>query len=167
MTKEEKDFYLLACRWLETDSVNTVKKYWDAFVEVVVHEVFVKGFCYMPSIGTIHTKTRQGYQEKIKNDDGGYDVYDVPPYSMPYLSAEDGFINDVNMFGVTTTYRKRYKKKKLSQRDINRIARAETYKLMSNISEEDKRRSRKEFQEYLRKKQEEFKAKEQPPNEEK
>ena len=69
MTKEEKDFYLLACRWLETDSVNTVKKYWDAFVEVVVHEVFVKGFCYMPSIGTIHTKTRQGYQEKIKNDE--------------------------------------------------------------------------------------------------
>ena len=71
-------------------------------------------------MGWILLKERKNSAQKQLQPDGSYKYYEVPSRDLPVFYPEDDFICDVNMKGITTSWRWRQKYGKTSWRDKER-----------------------------------------------
>lgn len=157
MMTTNKEFFKQACRWKDSTSIQTAAEWWSAFQEVIIREVFYNGCCRVPGIGTFTIKEEESHYTKQRMPNGKEVTYLVPGRIVPIFTPEDDFINDVNMQGVTKTYRKRLKKGALTERDYIRQVRADSLAASACVDEmiEQRRESaKKEFQKLLEKKRE-------------
>ena len=161
-----KEFFKQACRWADVTSTQTAAKYWDAFVEVIIREIYYNGTCRVPYLGTFSTRTVGESLQKQTGPDGKEVIYRVPEREVPVFTPHDDFINDINMQGVTKTYRKRLKAGTLTQRDWERQIRAESMNVVGTLSEERIEASKEKFKELLEEKKKKHKGKVEPEEDE-
>lgn len=155
-----KEFYLDACRFADSKSTVTAKKWWQAFVEVIVRQLYFNNSCYVPYLGMFGLKYLPQQTQTQKAPDGdGVVVYEVPERNIPIFSPNDSFVNDVNMIGVTKAFRKRQKKNKLTQRDHLRQQRAEMLGAEGSLSEAHLEAAKARFLETLKEKAAQSKSK--------
>lgn len=152
MMLTDKEFFKEACRWKGSESEKSAATWWSAFVEVIIHELFVKGLCRMPGIGafTVELKESKTFNQPLPG--GGYAKYTAPARIIPIFTPQDDFINDINMQGVTKAYRKRLRKGELKSRDYERELRAEAMQALANVEEmlaEKKEEAQVSFQKLL------------------
>lgn len=146
----DKEFYTGVARLLDVP-VKQVKTFWEnGFNEFIVREIFFRGSCRLPGIGSFRTKKIAESFQVQKNIEGKEIVYKVPERDVPIFDAHDNFINDINMHGVTKAYRKRLKKNALTHRDYLRQIRAETLGVEGSISAERMRESKENFHAFLK-----------------
>ena len=153
MMLTNKEFFQQACRWRDSTSVQTAASWWAAFQEVIIREVFYNGQCRVPGLGTFTVKPMEGYLKQQTMADGKVVTYKVPARQYPVFTAEDDFVNDINMQGVTRLYRKRLKKGELTQRDYERELRAKTVDIMDvvdDMMEQRREKAKEELQELLK-----------------
>lgn len=157
------EFFKQACRWADSSSVQTASKWWTAFVEVIVREMYYNGTVRLPDIGTFNIKT---IPESVQVQKWGNGVrkFNVPEHQYPTFTPHDDFINDINMNGVTKAYRKRLKTNKLSKKDMARKLRAELI-MPTNKNEKllaQKEKAQEEFKKYLNEKKNQSKGRVEP-----
>ena len=148
-----KEFFKQACRWKDSSSTQTAAEWWSAFQEVIIREVFYNGKCRVPGIGTFMVRQEDGYTQTQRMKNGKIVSYKVPPRVYPLFLPEDDFINDINMQGVTKTYRKRLKAGELKARDYERELRAETVNMVDIVDdmvEQRREKAQQELQELLK-----------------
>lgn len=121
--QEITELYKLWAR-LSRSQPSTVKKYYDTWYEIVVRELYTSGSIYLPKIGWFILKEKPNVAQKQIQPDGTYKYYEVPARDIPVFRPEEDFINDVNMKGITQSWRWRQKNKKISWRDKEREERA-------------------------------------------
>jgi len=121
---DEKDFFLLAQRMADCKNVS-VTKWWNIFYEVILRQLYIAGAVYLPNIGWIELKKKEGRVFSRKGADGSIEIVDVPERNMPVFKPEDDFVNDVNLVGVTKNYRQRVKNGALTVRDKERERRTQ------------------------------------------
>src|SRR5574344_1373573 len=164
--KLNQQFYEYAARLLESKP-ETVKKYWQACVDTIVHMLHFDGRCQMPSVGTFRLKKHPERRVMAKNEAGEL-VEQINPawFSITY-DANDAFINNVNGKGVTKLYRQRVRNRKLTPNDLKLITQAEaertakrTLEQMQNERiEKAKKQSYDDFINVINKKKEEYERK--------
>ena len=120
-----QDFYEVAAKMADCKSAKVAKKWWLAFVEVIVSEMYAKGSCRLPYIGIFNSYLIEESKSIQYGKDGNRHEYLVPERILPTFRPVDNFINDINGTGVTKEYRKRLRKGALVQRDYLRILRQE------------------------------------------
>lgn len=145
-----KEFFKQACRWKDSNSIQTAAEWWSAFQEVIIREIFYNGVCRIPGIGTFSVETQESYFQKQRGPGGKTVTYLVPERITPVFVPEDDFVNDINMQGVTKKYRKRLKDGALTERDFARQVRADSLEAGVCIEEMMEQR-KKEAQVELRK----------------
>lgn len=155
----DKEFLKQACRWADATSVTTASKWWWAFVEVIIRELYYNGSCRIPGLGTFTTK-KMGEKIQIQKGLGGREVtYKVPEREVPVFVPHSDMIDDINMQGVTKHYRKKLKAGELTKRDYARQARAESLGVLGSLSEERMEASKEKFIELLEEKKKKTKGK--------
>lgn len=159
MSQTRREFLKQACRWHDTTNVMEASRWWDAFVEAIVREVYYNGRVVMPGIGTIFTKKMDDNYITRTDENGKKVVFYQPARNMPTYTPDDDFINDVNMVGVTKAFRHRLKTGKLTQRDRERALRARAVGFISSEEEEEDDTNLKVAQENFAKMLEEKKRK--------
>ena len=158
----DKEFYKLACRFADAKDIGTAAKWWAAFNEIFVRELYFNKTVRLPNVGTF-TLREVGESIQIqKGPDGEEKMYRVPAREVPVFTPQDVFIDDVNMTGVTRSYRKRLKLGNLSQRDYERQCRAEALNVDGKLPDKYVEASKDRFAEVLRAKTEKFKGKVEP-----
>lgn len=157
MMMTNKEFFTQACRWKDSSSVRTAAEWWAAFQEVIIREIFYNGVCRVPGLGKFIIQEFESSYKKSMNAKGKTVTYYVPARIKPVFIPEDDFINDINMSGVTKSYRKRLKNKKLIQRDFERELRAEALNVDATLEEmmiARRKKSKENFQKLLQSKRE-------------
>ena len=164
--KLNQEFYAYAANLLESKP-ETVKKYWQACVDTIVHMLHFDGRCQMPSVGTFRLKKHPERRVMAKNEAGEL-VEQINPawFSITY-DANDAFINNVNGKGVTKLYRQRVRNRKLTPNDLKLITQAEiertakrTLKQMQDERiEQAKKQSYDDFINVINKKKEDYERK--------
>ena len=155
MMVTNKEIFKQACRWKDSSSTQTAADWWSAFLEVIVREVFYNGSCRVPGLGTFTTRFEEGKTWTQPIGNGKYATYTAPARVYPLFAAEDDFINDINMQGVTKKYRRRLKNGVLTARDYERELRAESVKMIDVVSdmvEMRREKAQEEFQELMARK---------------
>lgn len=147
------ELYRLVARELDC-TANTARKYVDAIVEVIAKEVYLSGCCRVPNLGIFDAKEIKESKQRHKDENGDIVEFTVPEHIRPTFTPCDAFINDCNLRGVTKEYRKRAKKKVLTKRDLERIAKAEALNRLRSISNEDKEQAKIDFSAKLKEKRE-------------
>lgn len=120
-----KEFYTKACRYADSTSTETAKKWWRAFNEVFVHELYHNHTCRLPDVGTFDVRVVEESIQRQVAPGGELMVYRVPERIVPTFTPHDTFINDVNYAIVTKAGRKREKRDVVTKRDQDRKCRAE------------------------------------------
>lgn len=157
MMTTNKEFFQQACRWKDSSSIQTAAQWWAAFQEVIIRELFYNGACRIPGLGRFTVEEYKSSYTKQKDANGKIVTYYVPARIKPVFTPEDDFINDINMQGVTRTYRKRLKNKKLIQRDFERELRAEALNVdatLEEVMEARRKKAKDNFQKILQSKRE-------------
>lgn len=144
-SKDAKDFFNIVARLYDARP-DTIRRWWKSVYEAIVRELYVNGVVYLPDIGYITLQLRPEQIQKQHHPDGTVRYYSVPERDIPIFHAEDDFINDINMIGVTKSYRKRVKKGITTLRDKERERRAAE---IMGIKEEVTDTKDKEHQEML------------------
>lgn len=162
----EKEFLTLMCRFADSTSLASAQRWYDAFNEVLIRELYFNGTCRLPKIGTFFVKEYEEYLSIQKDINGTEVVYKVPARVMPYFDPVDNFINDINMMGVTKLYRKRLKRGELTMADYERQIRAESLGVVGSLSEERIAKAKEQFNQFLQEKKAKRKGKVKPENEE-
>lgn len=121
--KDAVEFYNYVSR-LYGSRPKTIKQLWRAVVEVIVRELYTSGNVYLPDIGYFILKEKPAYIAKETRKDGTVHYFEMPERDVPVFYPEDEFINDVNMIGLTKSYRARKREGKLTLRDKEREIRA-------------------------------------------
>lgn len=144
------ELYRLVARELDC-TAQTARRYVDAIVEVIAKEVYLSGCCRVPNLGVFDAKH---IEERIQKQvhDGELFEFVMPEHVKPVFTPCDTFINDCNMKGVTKQYRRRSKKKQLTVRDLERIAKAEAIERLKNVSAEMKESAKIGFADKLKEK---------------
>lgn len=151
MSPTRREFLTQMCRWRDSNNLGDANKWWDAVVETITREVYYNGSARLPGIGTISTKEIQSkYIRETDPRTGKKVTYFQPAKMAPIFIPEDDFVNDINMQGVTKAYRKRLKKGKLTQRDRERVLRADSVGIGEGVPEESIRKAEEDFEEMLK-----------------
>ena len=156
----DKEFYKEACRYADVTSIATAQKWWDAFYEVIVRELYFNGTCRLPSIGTFGLREmKETYQTHTNATTGRRVTYKVPERVMPFFTPNDIFIDDVNMTAVTKAARSRLKKGAITEKDYIRQLRSEDINQRGFVTEDHKRQTENEFKKILKEKKRKVKGK--------
>ena len=99
--KLNQEFYAYAANLLETKP-ETVKKYWQACVDTIVHMLHFDGRCQMPGVGTFELKEVPSWTGMAKDDNGDLVERTIPAWFKITYKSNDDFVNNVNGRGVTT-----------------------------------------------------------------
>nr|DAO57505.1 MAG TPA: Bacterial DNA-binding protein [Caudoviricetes sp.] len=151
-TIKEKEFYTKAARWTDATNIDTVKKYWYAFVETIIREVFQNGSCIMPGIGEITLKKEEGSVQVVKKDNET-EIYPVPDHYYPSIRFFDNFTNDVNMKGYTHEFKKRVRGRTLTQSDYKRALRADSLNVEGNLNDKQIQEAKENFAKIMNQRQ--------------
>lgn len=164
----DKEFYTQACRWADTSNVQTASKWWNAFLEVIIREVYYNGTVRLPDLGTFKVKKIKEHTQTQKSANGKTTVYKVPARVLPVFVPHDNFIDDINMEGVTKAYRKRLNNDKLTSKDLAREARADSMGVKRNriVGASKRAKGEKELKKYLVDKKKQYKGRVEPENDE-
>lgn len=152
----DKEFYEGVARLLDV-TPQRAKKYWeDGFNEFIVRELFFKGICRLPNIGTFTVYKIEENVQYQEDENGKLIYYRVPERYIPKFTPHDIMINDINMNGVTKKYRKRLRENVLTERDYKRKLRAQALGVDEPMTEEHIEASKISFKEKLEKKKAEY-----------
>lgn len=150
-----KDFYTRVARSRGMNE-KSVREWWSAFYEQIITMLFITGRCVLPDIGTFVLVEKEEQVQKQTDADGEEHLYIVPARSYPVFYVDDDFINDINMTGVTKSYRKRLRKGTLTQRDYLRIQRAEKMQVSEvDIARKNEEKAKMDFEKLLKEKKKE------------
>lgn len=168
-----KEFYERACHLYQgKGSVDwhRAQDWWNAFVEVMVREIYCRGRVRLPIIGLFETNHIDAkYVQHTNKETGEVNYYYAPEHILPKFKPTDTFIDDINMAGVTQGYKAKLKTGTLSIRDYQRMLRADTIKIFEegmgaretqtlnnfdDFLEQKKQNAAKEFEKWQKKKQE-------------
>lgn len=150
----DKEFYTEMARYANS-TYQTAQKYWEAAMEVIIRQLYFRHNCRVPLLGNFNTVLREGTVQRQETKDGQVKYYDVPERLFPVFTPCDAMINDINFSGVTKAYRKRLNKGQLTQRDYERIARAEAVGLhRRELVPEQVEQVKQNFQEMLQRRKE-------------
>lgn len=110
---------------LVDSSPETVRKYYQACVDTLIHMLHFDGRCHLPYVG-VFTLEEMPERTVIAKDADGELVERTNPawFKILYKTNED-FLNNVNGRGVTKKYRKRVRERKLTKNDLKLITQAE------------------------------------------
>lgn len=145
----DKEFYRGVAKLIGVKA-STVQKYWEmGFNEFIVRELFFKGSCRIPNLGSFHLRKVEERTQIQTDANGRTAIYQVPERYVPVFTAHDTMINDVNMQGVTKKYRKRLRAGVLTERDYMRQLRAEACNANGKITEEQVNQAKEDFKEFL------------------
>ena len=158
VTLSDKEFYTLMARYAGVNNISTVEKYWKAAVEVMIRELYINHTCRCPLIGTFNVKEIGESFQVQRGRDGEEKVYKVDARISPVFTPHDDFINDINMFAVTKSGRRRIRQNSMTERDYQRQVRAESLGIVGSLSEERMEASKKKFLELLQKKKQKGKV---------
>lgn len=122
--KLNQEFYAYSASLLECDPA-TMKKYWKAFVDTIIHMLHFDGRCQMPSVGTLQLKEVPSWTGMAKDDNGELVERTIPAWFKIDYRSNDDFTNNVNGRGVTKKYRRRVRERKLTPNDLKLITQAE------------------------------------------
>ena len=92
--------------------------------EVHTNEIYGRVLFKIPKIGYLTLQHMEEKVQKQTDGEGGFKYYVVPERDKPVFTPDDEFIDDINMTGVTKSYRKRLKHDGLTLRDKERERRA-------------------------------------------
>lgn len=164
--KLNQEFYAYAANLLETKP-DTIKKYWMACVDTIIHMLHFDGRCQMPGVGTFTLQELPERKVMSKNEAGEL-IEQINPvwFKILYRYNED-FLNNVNGRGVTKKYRKRVRERKLTPNDLKLLTQAEAErtarKTLEQIAQERmekaKQQSYDDFINVINKKKEEYERK--------
>lgn len=164
--KLNQEFYAYAANLLESKP-ETVKKYWQACVDTMIHILHFDGRCQIPGVGTFRLKDHPERKVMAKNEAGEL-VEQINPawFSITY-DANDAFINNVNGKGVTKLYRQRVRERKLTPNDLKLLTQAEAERTARKTLEQRaqermekaKQQSYDDFINVINKKKEEYERK--------
>lgn len=121
--KESMEFYNLLGRLYDARP-RTMQKFWNVVVEVIIRELYTSGIVYLPKIGYFVLEEKPSYVTKEVKKNGTVNYYEIPNRDVPKLLPDDEFVDDINMIGVTKSYRKRVNSGKKTLRDKEREHRA-------------------------------------------
>lgn len=164
--KLNQEFYEYAANLLETKP-ETIKKYWQACVDTIIHILHFDGKCQMPGVGTFRLKQHPERRVMAKNEAGELVEQINPAWFSIIYDANDAFINNVNGKGVTKLYRQRVRNRKLTPNDLKLITQAEAErtarKTLEQIAqdrmEQAKKQSYDDFINVINKKKEDYERK--------
>lgn len=122
-----------------------IKKYWGYILDAIIHVCHFDGECEVPGFCSVILERVDAKKYIIKDEeDGQFKEVTEPSYCKVKANPVDDFINDVNGFGVTHAYKMRVKKKKLNERDIQRMTKATMQEqMLRHLAEERMAESRK------------------------
>lgn len=129
----KEEFYLESAKWMGTNDIKKVQKSWDAFVETITRELFFRGKCVVPYLGTFSTRHIEEGVHKTHDKEGREMFYYVPDHDMPSFRPCDSFVNDINMQGITKKFRTRLKQNQLNLRDRQRITKKEAMEILKDM----------------------------------
>ena len=121
--KESQELFQLWGKLLN-QRPSIVQKFYEGWYEIIVRELYTGGFVYLPKMGWIMLQNKKNSVQKQIQPDGTYKYYEVPSRDIPIFRPEDDFVSDVNMKGITQSWRWRQKQGKPSLRDKEREKRA-------------------------------------------
>ena len=164
--KLNQEFYAYAANLLESKP-ETVKKYWQACVDTIVHMLHFDGRCQMPGDGTFRLKKYPERRVMAKNEAGELVEQINPAWFSIIYNANDAFINNVNGKGVTKLYRQRVRNRKLTPNDLKLITQAEAERtarktleqMAQERMEQAKKQSYDDFINVINKKKEDYERK--------
>lgn len=133
--KLNKDFYEYAANLLETKP-DTVKKYWLACVDTIIHMLHFDGRCQMPGVGRFDLKEIPEWNGIAKNDAGELVERTNPAWFKIIYTVNEDFLNNVNGRGVTRKYRKRVRERKLTKNDLKLLSEQEITKELLKTQKE-------------------------------
>lgn len=122
--KLNQQFYEYAANLLESKP-ETVKKYWQACVDTLIHMLHFDYKCQVPGVGTFSLKEHPERRVMAKNEAGELVEQINPAWFSIIYDANDAFINSVNGKGVTKRYRQRVRERKLTPNDLKLLTQAE------------------------------------------
>lgn len=133
--KLNKDFYEYAANLLESKP-DTVKKYWLACVDTIIHMLHFDGRCQMPGVGRFDLKEIPEWNGIAKNDAGELVERTNPAWFKILYTVNEDFLNNVNGRGVTKRYRKRVRERKLTKNDLKLLSEQEVTKELLKTQKE-------------------------------
>ena len=77
--KLNQEFYAYAANLLETKP-ETIKKYWTACVDTIIHMLHFDGRCQMPGVGTFELKEVPSWTGMAKDDNGDLVERTIPAW---------------------------------------------------------------------------------------
>ena len=112
--KLNQEFYAYAANLLETKP-ETVKKYWQACVDTIVHMLHFDGRCQMPGVGTFELKEVPSWTGMAKDDNGDLIERTIPAWFKITYKSNDDFINVINKKKEDYERKKKEKEQKLNE----------------------------------------------------
>ena len=112
--KLNQEFYAYAANLLETKP-ETVKKYWQACVDTIVHMLHFDGRCQMPGVGTFELKEVPSWTGMAKDDNGDLIERTIPAWFKIIYKSNDDFINVINKKKEDYERKKKEKEQKLNE----------------------------------------------------
>ena len=112
--KLNQQFYEYAARLLESKP-ETVKKYWQACVDTIVHMLHFDGRCQMPGVGTFELKEVPSWTGMAKDDNGDLIERTIPAWFKITYKSNDDFINVINKKKEDYERKKKEKEQKLNE----------------------------------------------------
>lgn len=155
----DKEFYEEILRFADSTSITSAKKWYAAVVEVIVRNIYFTNKCNLPLLGKFSVRKVEEKLQTQTAKNGKMVTYVIPERIVPVFTPSDGFIDDVNMKGVTKEYRKRLKNNALTQRDYNRLLLSQDLENQGRkeVTEEKKAEVQSRFRQLLLEKKERHK----------
>lgn len=122
----DRAFFKMAAIWRGASTPDEAAKWWEAFYEVILRELYANDECRLPFMGRFSVDPSQEFTYTTTDDKGRTYTYTVPARIRPKFTSCDDFVDDVNMKGVTKSYRARLRNGKLNERDYKRQMRAQS-----------------------------------------
>lgn len=164
----DKEFLYEAMRLIDAKDINTARKWWGAFSEVIKRQLYFSQKAELPGLGKFKCRqVDEAIQHQRDPKTGKMIEYYQPARVVPVWINADDFINDVNGRAVTKMARRRAKDNIITQRDYQRMARQELLDAMEkeDIPQKTKEEMKNNFMDFLAKKKEKVRKKEEKENE--
>lgn len=122
MSRNPEDVFKYAAE-ISSNDVKTIKRYWKYIQQAIVHVAHFDGVCQIDNLATIKVRASEPKKDISIDRDGTLVETTLPPVYTADVKLLDSFIDDLNGRGVTKSYKKRVKEKKLTEHDLERIVR--------------------------------------------
>lgn len=124
MSRNPEDVFKYASE-ISGNDLKTIKRYWKFIQQAIVHVAHFDGVCQIDNLAVVKVRVSEPKKDVAIDKDGVLVETTIPPVYAAEIKLLDSFIDDLNGRGVTKSYKKRVKEKKLTEHDLERIVRVD------------------------------------------